>query len=297
MGYLYRHIRLDKNEVFYIGIGGFSINEKKNSYKRAYTKFKRNKIWNRIIDKTQYTVEIILDDLTWEEACKKEIEFIKLYGRKDLNNGTLANLTDGGDGSRGIVKSKETLIKLSKSLKGRLVKEETREKIRIKNTGKFIKEETREKLKISSTGNKNNLGKKQSDLTKKKISNSKKGKIPWNKGLKDIYSEESKMKMSIGRKGKESPFKGKKHTDESKEKNRLSHLGKSPNRIDYSCSEETKIKIAENMLNGKKIQIDGILYNSYVEAEKSLCINNKTIRYRVNSNSYKFENYKLVDVQ
>jgi hypothetical protein len=54
MGYLYRHIRLDKNEVFYIGIGGFSINEKKNSYKRAYTKFKRNKIWNRIIDKTQY---------------------------------------------------------------------------------------------------------------------------------------------------------------------------------------------------------------------------------------------------
>jgi len=101
----------------------------------------------------------------------------------------------------------------------------------------------------------------------------------------------------IGRKGKESPFKGKKHTDESKEKNRLSHLGKSLNRIDYSCSEETKIKIAENMLNGKKIQIDGILYNSYVEAEKSLCINNKTIRYRVNSNSYKFENYKLVDVQ
>ena len=32
MAYLYRHIRLDKNEPFYIGIGSNEL----NNYKRAY---------------------------------------------------------------------------------------------------------------------------------------------------------------------------------------------------------------------------------------------------------------------
>ena len=69
--YLYRHIRLDKNEPFYIGISsdkGFRANDKK----------KRNKIWKDIISKSDYEIEILFDDLTWEEACLKEIEFIIL---------------------------------------------------------------------------------------------------------------------------------------------------------------------------------------------------------------------------
>ena len=37
MKVLYRHIRLDKNEPFYIGIGNI---------KRAYNKSERNDIWN-----------------------------------------------------------------------------------------------------------------------------------------------------------------------------------------------------------------------------------------------------------
>jgi len=39
----------------------------------------------------------MVDNLNWEDACKKEIEFIELYGRRDLNKGTLVNLTDGGE--------------------------------------------------------------------------------------------------------------------------------------------------------------------------------------------------------
>ena len=43
MAYVYKHIRLDNNTVFYIGIGS----DKK--YKRAHSKCDRNLHWKRII--------------------------------------------------------------------------------------------------------------------------------------------------------------------------------------------------------------------------------------------------------
>lgn len=97
MAYLYRHIRLDKNEPFYIGIGS----DEKGQYERAYSKESRTKYWHSIVTKAGYEIEIILDELTWEEACQKETEFIKLHGRKDLKEGTLINMTDGGEGTPG----------------------------------------------------------------------------------------------------------------------------------------------------------------------------------------------------
>jgi hypothetical protein len=113
MAYVYRHIRLDKNEVFYVGIGSDKY------YSRAYTKCGRNKLWKNIVDKTEYSVEILFEDLDWELACKKEIEFIKLYGRKDLKNGTLTNLTDGGQGSLGTKRTDEHKKILSERMKGK----------------------------------------------------------------------------------------------------------------------------------------------------------------------------------
>lgn len=92
MAVLYRHIRIDKNEPFYIGIG-----DKEN---RAYSQRSRNKFWKNIA-KQGYEVEILFEDLTWEQACEKEKEFITLYGRRDLKAGTLVNLTDGGEGALG----------------------------------------------------------------------------------------------------------------------------------------------------------------------------------------------------
>jgi hypothetical protein len=94
MPYVYRHIRLDKNEPFYIGIGS-------GGYRRAYSKKGRNKIWNGIVSKTDYEVEIVLDDLGWAEVREKEKEFILIYGRIDKGTGTLCNLTEGGDGTIG----------------------------------------------------------------------------------------------------------------------------------------------------------------------------------------------------
>jgi len=69
-GYLYRHIRLDKNEPFYIGIGGFDKTD--FEYKRAYDKTRRNNIWKRIINKTDYRVEILMDELSFIECCERK---------------------------------------------------------------------------------------------------------------------------------------------------------------------------------------------------------------------------------
>ena len=69
--YLYRHIRLDIGEPFYIGIGtkGNSLFKTYNQeYKRAFTTKRRNSIWNNIFNKTEIEVEILLDNLTINEA-------------------------------------------------------------------------------------------------------------------------------------------------------------------------------------------------------------------------------------
>jgi hypothetical protein len=118
MAYLYRHIRHDKNEPFYIGIGSDS------TYKRAKAKYKgcRNKIWYDVVAKSKYDVEIVFDGIDWGFACEKEKEFIALYGRKDNGSGILANMTDGGEGVLGfsMIRTKESIQKQSNTLKKKL---------------------------------------------------------------------------------------------------------------------------------------------------------------------------------
>jgi hypothetical protein len=98
--YVYRHIRLDTNQPFYIGIGtkrNRSYKSITTEYERAYRKDSRNSYWNRIVSEYGYIVEIVLDNLTLEEAKLKEIEFISIYGRRDLEDKLLCNRTNGGD--------------------------------------------------------------------------------------------------------------------------------------------------------------------------------------------------------
>ena len=103
--YLYRHIRLDKNEPFYIGIGTKNIKDFNSNldsvvYRRAFKKT-RNSLWDNIVNKTPYRVEIILESDDYEFIKEKEKEFIELYGRINCCSGILSNLTKGGDGSVG----------------------------------------------------------------------------------------------------------------------------------------------------------------------------------------------------
>lgn len=98
--YIYRHIRLDKNIPFYIGKGTVAENCVTHSviYRRAYSELNRNIIWKGIAKRSGCEVEIIYETDCRKEIDRKEIEFIKLYGRIDLGTGSLSNLTSGGDG-------------------------------------------------------------------------------------------------------------------------------------------------------------------------------------------------------
>jgi len=155
MGYVYRHVRLDKNEVFYIGIG-----LKEDDYKRAYSKdSRRSQHWRSIIKSTPYRVDIMFEDDDANVIKEKEKEFIKLYGRKDLGLGTLVNFTDGGDGMLGHVPSDEHRKAISKSQLGSLnhnygktTPDEVRKKISDANKGKTVSAETREKLSKAGKG-------------------------------------------------------------------------------------------------------------------------------------------------
>jgi len=105
MAYVYQHIRLDTNEVFYIGISS-DLN-----YRRSISKRNRNILWERIVKKHGFKAEILFDNISWEDACKKEIELIKFYGRKDIKEGSLVNLTNGGECIHGFNHSKESILK------------------------------------------------------------------------------------------------------------------------------------------------------------------------------------------
>jgi len=103
---LYFHINPIKQEIFYVGIG-----DKKRPYIKS--KNQRTKFWHNTVKKYGYQIIIIEKNLTWDDACKKEIYWIKRIGRKDLGEGTLVNLTDGGNGLEN--PSRELRKKFSKS--------------------------------------------------------------------------------------------------------------------------------------------------------------------------------------
>lgn len=160
MAVVYRHIRVDKNEPFYIGIG--------DNKKRAYSHRSRNKYWKNIA-KQGYEVEILFDDLTWEQACEKEKEFITLYGRKDLNTGTLVNLTDGGDGALGRPMT-ERLKQILRTSSNRYNLVEWQKRNGAANKGKTFKPQTEErKRKASKTIKETWVGKSEEEKAKQTV--------------------------------------------------------------------------------------------------------------------------------
>ena len=110
--YVYTHKRLDKNCIFYVGIGS-SANQK-----RAYETHKRNDYWLRVKNITEIEVEVLFEDLTWEVANYYEKYLIAVYGRKNKGTGDLVNMTDGGDGVKGWVISEQGRINMSNAKKG-----------------------------------------------------------------------------------------------------------------------------------------------------------------------------------
>jgi len=84
--------------------------------------------------------------LTNYEANDLEISYITRYGRFDLGKGTLANLTDGGEGAPGKITRLETRKKMSEAAKGRPKSDEHRANIRKGMTGLKYPEERRRNI-------------------------------------------------------------------------------------------------------------------------------------------------------
>jgi hypothetical protein len=156
--YLYRHIRIDKNEPFYIGIGtkqSRTFNSAKSEYRRAYeTSRKESYVWNNIVSKTDYEVQIIFESDDYNFIKGKELEFISLYGRIDKNTGVLSNMTNGGDGFIGYVPSKEKIEKHKLFMTGRKQSEEEKQKRNKSRKGYTHSEETKNKISNSHKGKK-----------------------------------------------------------------------------------------------------------------------------------------------
>lgn len=147
--YIYRHIRPDTNEVFYIGKGN-NMDNRRSEYRRAYQLSGRTEFWRNVVSKNngKFNVEILWDCESEQEANTKEIEFIELYGRKDLNKGSLVNLSNGGEGVKGVIFSKVAIEKRSGknhyNYKGGLMDKYQKEKELRKNKISVINTETKE---------------------------------------------------------------------------------------------------------------------------------------------------------
>jgi hypothetical protein len=227
--FLFDNFKFDY-EPIYIGKG------KPNRPQRHLTLYKTNN--NRFYSKLQSIIEsgltpeykIIKSDLTEEKSFEYEKYFIELIGRIE-NNGTLTNLTNGGEGQSGFKFSNESKLKRSQNFKGVLNPM---------------------------------FGKSHSEETISKISKSKIGKLSNRKG--ETHNDLSKQKMSEKGKeriGEKNPMFGKKHKEESIEKmrtNRIQLFGeKNPNYgRKYKESEKTFDTWEITDINGNTLIIDNL---------------------------------------
>lgn len=130
--YLYFHLNPLTNQVFYIGIG---------TNKRAWEFNARNKHWLNYVNKYgSPIVNIIESNLTKEEACVLEQQYIKKYGRLNIDKeGILLNKSEGGQGGTYGYKwnrTAEQKEKISNSLKGKNKNEEHKLNISKSKKGK-----------------------------------------------------------------------------------------------------------------------------------------------------------------
>lgn len=139
---------------------------------------------------------------------------------------------------------------------GQKLLRETKEKISKSLTGKKQSDTTKLKRSQSLKGHRSLSkgkpspwkGKHHTDESRKKMSDSHKGKIPWNKGKNNVYSKE--VRQSMGLCGEKNPNFGKHHTEESKQKMSISKSGEKHHFFGKHLSEEHRRKLSE-ALKGK----------------------------------------------
>lgn len=126
MFYVYAHYRPIDSVPFLIG---------KGKGKRAWSRAGRSKHWHNIVNRRGYRVEILHDDLDEQFALDLETHHICFFGRKDLQEGPLINLTDGGEGLSGYNPPKSVRLRHSILMKGRTFSREHKQKLKDAHVG------------------------------------------------------------------------------------------------------------------------------------------------------------------
>lgn len=192
-------------EPFYVGKG------KQDRYLQHIKRKGRNYLKNSILKRIEEAnlTPIILklyEGLEDSIACKKEIELIKQIGRIQLNEGTLTNMTIGGDGTAGWIQSEETKRKrvqtilksnhFTKVIKSEEYKKEMSERWKSfynSEEGKLIKEKI--SIRQKENNNMSKIGWKE-EFTKKR-----------NETIKNRYPDGIKVSEEVKEKIKNTKLK------------------------------------------------------------------------------------------
>lgn len=110
----------ESGKIYYIGKG-----KGRRAWDKNYRSVRRPPNKNNII--------ILKNNLTEEEAFRHEVYMISVIGRRNLGTGSLMNMTDGGDGVSGLVRSDEYKKQKSISMKEYYKKPDNYSKLCIHN--------------------------------------------------------------------------------------------------------------------------------------------------------------------
>lgn len=117
---------IDPNGLVYIGMTSCS-----SVYDRWLFGYKHNRRMREATQKYRWSGfrhEILFEGLSWEQACRKEIEMIDSFQATNPDKGY--NISKGGQKTfEGLKHTEEELHKMSESQRGRKFSEETRKKM------------------------------------------------------------------------------------------------------------------------------------------------------------------------
>lgn len=189
---------------------------------------------------------------------------------------------------KGKTHSNETRRILSECKKGKKLgpmPQEIRDKIAKANKGRTCSQKSKDISRKRSLGNQYALGYKHTDEAKAKIAAASTGHTPWNKGIKNPYSEDVLHQMSEGHKGLTNPNYWKNLSDEQRA-NIIERMKGNKYCLGRHHTGETIVKISESHIGDKNgmfkkvphnakmvVNIEtGIFYNSIREASESTTI-------------------------